>query len=103
LGGLAFLMVQESLERSLDAGAVSLATFNASMWPVLVVVLVLAAALVLAVGRAAVVLTERVVGARRLRVRVTRVLSRVGSGRGAVRKSALLGLHAGLRAPPLVA
>jgi hypothetical protein len=102
-GGLAFLVVQESLERSLAAGAFSLVTFNASMWPVLVVVLVFAAAVVLAVGRTAVVLTERVFSACRLNVRMTRVLSRVGSGQGVVRKSALLGLHAGLRAPPLVA
>ncbi len=101
-GGLAFLVVQESLERSLAAGEFSPVTFNASMWPVLLVVMVLAAAVVLAVGRTAVVLSERVFSARRLRVRMTRVLSRVGSGRGVVRKSALLGLHAGLRAPPLV-
>ena len=58
-GGLAFLVVQESMERSLDAGAFSLVTFDASMWPVLLVVLVLAAAAVLAVGRTAVVLSER--------------------------------------------
>jgi hypothetical protein len=102
-GGLAFLMLQESLERSLDAGALSPATFDASTWPLLVVVLVLAAAVVLAVGRTAVVLTERAFGAGRLRRPRARVQSRLGRGRGVVRKPALLGLHAGLRAPPLVA
>ena len=102
-GGLAFLVIQESLERSLDAGAFSLVTFDASMWPVLLVVLVLAAAAVLAVGRTAIALSKRAFNARPLRARMTRVLPRLGSSRGADRKSALLGWHAGLRAPPLVA
>ena len=81
-GGLAFLVVQESLERSLDAGAFSLVTFDASTWPVLLVVLVLAAAAVLAVGRTAVVLSERTFTVRRLWVPMTRVLPCPGSGRG---------------------
>ena len=103
LGGLAFLVVQESFERSLDAGAFSLVTFDGSTWPVLLGVLVLAAAAIVAVGRTAVVWSDRVFAVRPLRARMTRVLPRVGVGRVVVRKSALLGWHAGLRAPPLVA
>jgi hypothetical protein len=102
-GGLAFLVVQESLERSLGAGAFSPVSFDASTWPVLVVVLILAAAAVLAVGRTAVVLSERAFAVRRSWVGMTRPVPCSGVGRGVVRRSALLGLHAGLRAPPLVA
>ncbi len=101
-GGLAVLVVQESLERSLGAGAFTLVSFDASMWPVLLVVLVLAAALVLGVGRTAIALGELVFNARRRLVRMTRVLSHRGTSPGVDRKSALLGWHAGSRAPPLV-
>jgi hypothetical protein len=102
-GGLVFLMVQESLERSVDAGVLTLASFDASMWPILLVVLILAAAAVLAAGRTAVVLSDRAVAERRTWVGMARVISRIGAGRDVVRLSALLGMHAGLRAPPLVA
>lgn len=103
LGGLAFFVVQESLERSLEAGAFSLATFSASIWPVLLGVLVVAATAILAVGRTAVVLSDRVFTVRRPGAQMTRVLPGRGIGCAVVRKSALLGWHAGLRAPPLVA
>jgi hypothetical protein len=102
-GGLAFLLVQESLERSLATGAFSLATLDLSMWPVLLVVVVMAAAAVLAVGRTAVLLSERTFAVRPPRVPIIRVLPVPRRSRGEVRGSALLGWHAGLRAPPLVA
>jgi len=100
-GGLGFLVVQESAERSLGAGTLSLVTFDASTWPVLLVVLLLAAAAVFAVGRTAVVCSERTIIVRRFWAPMARVSPCSGIGRSLVRKSALLGLHAGLRAPPL--
>jgi len=102
-GGLAFLILQESLERSFNGGGLTLATFHASAWPVLMAVLFLTAAAILAVGRTAVVLSERALADRADRPRSTRLPQRRGSGPIVVRKNALLGWHAGLRAPPLVA
>jgi hypothetical protein len=102
-GGLAFLIVQESMERSLGTGAFSLVTFDASVWPALSVVLVFSAVAVLAISRAAAVLSQRTATMRRLRLPMTRVLPRPSSNPDVARKPALLGLHAGLRAPPLVA
>jgi hypothetical protein len=102
VGALAFLMAQESLERSVDAGAFTLATFGVATWPVLVAALGLSAAAVLAIGRTAVVLSEPPVRERPSGRRRVGIL--LGPGRSLVpaAKTALLGRHAGLRAPPLV-
>jgi hypothetical protein len=103
LGALAFLVAQESLERSLRTGTFTLATFNASTWPMLVAVLALCAAAVLAIGRTAVVLSDvagRQDPARRGWGLVVPSLRRSADP---APTTAPLGRHAGLRAPPLVA
>jgi hypothetical protein len=101
-GALAFLVAQESLERSVDAGAFTLATFDVSTWPVLVAALGLSAAAVLAIGRTAVVLSEPLrCESPADRVLVGMLLS-PGRASDATPKAAPLGRHAGLRAPPLI-
>ena len=102
-GGLLVLLIQESVERSIGSGGLTVATFDASRLPVLVAVLVLAAAAVLAVGRTVTVLGHRLRVERRARRRSGLVRPARGRDHDAVRTTAPLARHAGLRAPPLVA
>jgi len=101
--GLLTLLVQESVERSIDSGAVTVATFDASRWPVLLAVLVLAAAAIHAVGRTVAVLSHPLRVESRARLRSGLVWPADGRAHDTVRTTAPLARHAGLRAPPLVA
>ena len=103
LAALAFLVAQESLERSLEAGAFTVATFDMSTWPMLVAVLALCATAVLAIGRTAVALSNPVAGKVPARRRRSRMLPGPAHTVDLAPHAAPLGRHAGLRAPPLVA
>jgi hypothetical protein len=98
LSSCAFLLVQESLERSVEAGDIHLATFGMFTWLVVVFVLVVVAAAVVAIERTLDALARRVTvcarGRRRLRSTwATKVAHTV--------RRHPLSLHRGLRAPPL--
>jgi len=103
IGALAFLVLQESLERSLDAGAFTVATFDVSIWPMLVSVLVLSAAAVLASGRIAVALSDVAVGERAPQPAWRPFVQSPGRTPDLGPGTPPLGCHAGLRAPPFVA
>jgi hypothetical protein len=100
---LAFLAVQESLERTLTAGRVELVSFTPATLALLVAIVVGAAAIVVLVQRIVSSLADVV-------LRVTRARPRASASPPARRRPtqvarrprSLLALNAGLRAPPLL-
>lgn len=100
---LAFLAVQESLERSLAANRPELVSFSPGTLGLLVAIVLVAAAVVVAVQRLVSSLAEAVL--RVTRARQARPASTSGGRRGvfsAPRPRSPLAVHAGLRAPPLL-
>jgi len=98
LASAAFLLVQESIERSTVAGALQLATFSPLSLVVAAVVLVVAAATVVALERTLDGLGARAGATRRLRASHRETWSATVARVARPRPQSL---HGGLRAPPL--
>jgi hypothetical protein len=104
VGGLAFLLVQESLERSVAAGQPAFALFTPTQWLLLLAGMAACSAALALALRAAVVAARRLlVAPPSCRVRPAHRGWSLAAVRGRPRRRSPLADRLGLRAPPLLA